>query len=263
MKVYFHEDQVKEDLQPESEPPEGLSKAGSKKRRTGISPIISVIALVAVGAGTFAFKKTPNNYDESKLAYTSPSVQKERIPLKQPGYAADPVSQQLPTTIATITAPTVNDESYSTSTKEAFQPKKEVTLAKVSLPEKSKRVLPIPLVTTKVVPQKTAEREPVRANTITNAKVAPTPVESPLQGSRMERARILFSQQKYYDACALSRLEMSNGNKAQRHEAVIMTAQCYLQLGYKPTAQHLLEFVVSEGGPGKEDARRILEETRK
>jgi hypothetical protein len=77
---------------------------------------------------------------------------------------------------------------------------------------------------------------------------------------RMARAKSLFDQQNWYDACDIYRREMTwaGHSKKRRHEAVVRTAQCYYKLGYKSTADHLLEVVIKEGGSWKTEAKAIL-----
>lgn len=87
-------------------------------------------------------------------------------------------------------------------------------------------------------------------------QVASLPVEQ-----RLAKAKQLFDQQQWYDACDIYRKEMYNAglNKSRRHEVVIRTAQCYYKLGYKSTADHLLDAVINEGGGMKKEAKAILE----
>ncbi len=87
-------------------------------------------------------------------------------------------------------------------------------------------------------------------------QVAGWPIEQ-----RLAKAKELFDQQQWYDACDIYRKEMYNAglNKSRRHEVVIRTAQCYYKLGYKSTADHLLDAVVNEGGSMKKEAKAVLE----
>lgn len=87
-------------------------------------------------------------------------------------------------------------------------------------------------------------------------QIAGWPIEQ-----RLAKAKELFDQQQWYDACDIYRKEMYNAglNKSRRHEVVIRTAQCYYKLGYKSTADHLLDAVVNEGGSMKKEAKAVLE----
>jgi hypothetical protein len=264
MKVYFHEDQLKEPTIPQELP------GREKNRRIVISPLVSVFAMVAIGVGAYFLEKRSHIIDDTNLTLTSSSVENDSIQLQVPlNYNKKTTDLQskiatYPPIMPELTKQSTTDNTYLTYTKETPPLKTDETVLKEPSTIKNEIGLSSQPVTAKDISAKTVtERAPEHIVTKAEEKVTPALVEPPIQGTNMEKARILFSQEKFYDACALSRLEMNKGNKAQRHEAVLITAQCYLQLGYKPTAQHLLEFVISDGGPGKKEAKRILEDSKK
>lgn len=108
--------------------------------------------------------------------------------------------------------------------------------------------------------------KPVTPTVTETAKRVPVSVQvaSLSPDERMSRAKQLFDQEQWYDACDIYRKEMYNGghSRSRRHEAVVRAAQCYYKLGYKSTADHLLENVIQEGGSWKKEAKAILEASK-
>jgi hypothetical protein len=71
----------------------------------------------------------------------------------------------------------------------------------------------------------------------------------------------LYKSGGYSAALAYYQKEMDNGtNRRQRHQATIMAAHCYEQMGQKDKAAALLQNLVNEGGPKKGHAKRMLQQ---
>ncbi len=70
----------------------------------------------------------------------------------------------------------------------------------------------------------------------------------------------LFAQKRYSSAVTTFQKEFSSTNKSRRHEAMIMAARSYINLGNKTKATQLLQNIIEEGGPEKRSAKKLLKE---
>jgi FimV-like protein len=70
----------------------------------------------------------------------------------------------------------------------------------------------------------------------------------------------LFAQKRYSNAITTFQKEFSSTNKGRRHEAMIMAARSYINLGNKTKATQLLQNIIEEGGPQKRSAKKLLKE---
>lgn len=68
----------------------------------------------------------------------------------------------------------------------------------------------------------------------------------------------LYAQKRYSAAVTVFQKEFSNTDKSRRHEAMLMAARCYLNLGNKDKATQLLQNIIEEGGPKKREAKKLL-----
>ncbi len=68
----------------------------------------------------------------------------------------------------------------------------------------------------------------------------------------------LYAQKRYSAAVNVFQKEFSNTDKSRRHEAMLMAARCYLNMGNKDKATQLLQNIIEEGGAKKRDAKKLL-----
>jgi anti-sigma factor RsiW len=78
----------------------------------------------------------------------------------------------------------------------------------------------------------------------------------------MDKGDESYDKGKWGSALAHYQQEMNNGNARKRHQATIMAARCYMNMGNKARAIQLLEGLVSEGGPEKRTAKRLLHDLK-
>lgn len=76
----------------------------------------------------------------------------------------------------------------------------------------------------------------------------------------LEEAHELYAQKKYSKALSSFKKQMKNGSTAQKQEATIMAARCYINLGDNGKAEELLKGIVEEGGPQKKAAKKLLKQ---
>ena len=76
----------------------------------------------------------------------------------------------------------------------------------------------------------------------------------------MERGNDLYEKKHWTAALAQYKAAMNTGSKSHRHQATILAARCYINLGYKAKAAELLQGIVEEGGSKKHAAKKMLRE---
>lgn len=79
----------------------------------------------------------------------------------------------------------------------------------------------------------------------------------------LQKGDELYGKASYSAALAHYKSEMNTGSRSRKAQAGVMAARCYQQLGQKDKAISLLQQMVSEGGPQKRAAKRMLRELGK
>lgn len=74
----------------------------------------------------------------------------------------------------------------------------------------------------------------------------------------MDEGNKLYAQKRYSAAVNVFQKEFSNTDKSRRHEAMLMAARCYLNMGNKDKATQLLQNIIEEGGSKKREAKKLL-----
>lgn len=109
--------------------------------------------------------------------------------------------------------------------------------------------------TQKVARASTATKQLMPAATAPRYKPAADEADS---RSHMEQGDDLFEKGKYSNAVAHYREEMGQGSRNNRHQAAIMAARCYVNMGQKQRAIQLLQGILAEGGSQKRVAKKML-----
>ena len=90
----------------------------------------------------------------------------------------------------------------------------------------------------------------------TAIKKAITPID------RMAHGQEQYNKKNWQAALTDFRHEMNSTDKNHSHEAAMMAAQCYEQMGKTDEAHQVLQNVVADKGPDKRAARRMLRQMK-
>jgi FimV-like protein len=89
---------------------------------------------------------------------------------------------------------------------------------------------------------------------------APQPERNEDSEDRLAKGDAHFDKKEYKAAINNYKYEMKSDDRARRHDAGIMAAQSYINLGEKDKAAKILQDIIDEGGPQKRAARKILDD---
>lgn len=96
------------------------------------------------------------------------------------------------------------------------------------------------------------------ANTGKERKKEKALIAAANETDNIDEGNKLYAQKRYSAAVAVFQKEFSNTDKSRRHEAMLMAARCYLNLGNKDKATQLLQNIIEEGGSKKREAKKLL-----
>jgi len=105
-------------------------------------------------------------------------------------------------------------------------------------------------------------KEPIENNEHSVVNTLPAAKRDIKHIDRMERGKALYAKNNWQAALVDFRYEMNNEDKSHSHEAAMMAAQCYEQMGKTDEAKQVLQTVTADKGPDRRAAKRMMRQMK-